>query len=109
MLRRCLSILLILALAATSFQRYFVYAGFELNHDYIAKNLCVNRNKPWLHCNGRCYFMQKLKQVQENEKKQANQDNLNRLEVSFFQSPVTFDFLKIHTGESTAAFGATYI
>ncbi|HVW98250.1 MAG TPA: hypothetical protein VHA56_19950 [Mucilaginibacter sp.] len=67
MLRRCVSILLIIAMTAASFQRFFAYAGFELNQDYIAKVLCVNRAKPWLHCDGKCYFMRKMKEVQQRE------------------------------------------
>lgn len=101
MFRRYIAIFLLFALFAASFQRYMVYAGFELNHSYIAKNLCVNHNKPWLHCDGKCYFMRKLKQAQDNEKKQAAQDNLNRLEVSFFQQPITFQFLNFTVEEPT--------
>lgn len=89
MFKRSLAILLLISLTAASFQRYFVYAGFELNKAYIAKNLCENRNKPWMHCNGHCYFMRKLKAAAESEKKQAEKDNLSRLEISFFQHPAS--------------------
>ncbi|WP_309333695.1 hypothetical protein [Mucilaginibacter sp.] len=95
MFKRLTSIVLLIALIASSFQRYMVYAGFELNHDYIAKNLCINRNRPWMHCNGKCYFMRKIAEAQENEKKQDAKDNLSRLEVSFFQDAVTFEFFKL--------------
>ncbi|HVW98251.1 MAG TPA: hypothetical protein VHA56_19955 [Mucilaginibacter sp.] len=91
MFKRCLAVLLILTLTAASFQRFFVYAGFKLNQDYISKNLCVNRNRPWMHCNGKCYFMRKIKAAQENEKKQADKDNFSRLEVSFFQHARVID------------------
>jgi hypothetical protein len=108
MFKRLTSILLLIALLASSFQRYMVYAGFELNHDYIAKNLCINRNRPWMHCNGHCYFMRKLKEAQDNEKKQAAQDNLNRLEVSFFQQPVSFTFLSFNIEEPIIVHFDTY-
>lgn len=70
-----------------------VHAGFELNQKYIAETLCINRSRPWMHCNGKCYFMKKIRQAEENEKKQEAKDHLNRLEVSFFQEP--FQFLSI--------------
>ncbi|MEX8547675.1 MAG: hypothetical protein V5804_08745 [Mucilaginibacter sp.] len=35
--------------------------------------------------------MKKVKQAEENEKKEAAKDNLNRLEISFFQEPFQFD------------------
>jgi hypothetical protein len=90
MLRRILAMGLIIALISASFSRFFAYAGFEANRGYISKVLCENRNRPWLHCNGKCYFMKKIKQAEENEKKHAAKDNLNRLEVSFFEQPFLF-------------------
>jgi len=74
---RITAICLLVAMISSSFSRFFVYAGFELNHKYIAANLCVNKGRPWMHCNGHCYFMRKIKEAQENEKKQdrANQQS----------------------------------
>lgn len=62
--------LLLCSLICSSFSRVFVYAGFELNQKYIASTLCENRNKPELHCNGKCYLAKKLKQAEEKERKQ---------------------------------------
>jgi hypothetical protein len=87
MLNRCLAILLLVGLISSNFSRVFVYAGFEANQSYIAKVLCVNRDKPWMHCNGRCYLMKKLKEATDKEKKQEEKENLNRLVISFFQEP----------------------
>lgn len=42
-----------------------------MNKDYIAQNLCVNKDKPWLHCNGKCFLMRK---IAEAEKKQQNEE-----------------------------------
>jgi hypothetical protein len=30
------------------------------NHQYIAKVLCENRDKAYLHCDGKCYLMRKM-------------------------------------------------
>lgn len=77
MLKKTIAICLLVAMISSNFSRFFVYAGFELNHKYIAANLCVNKGRPWMHCNGHCYFMRKIKEAQENEKKQerANQQS----------------------------------
>lgn len=32
-----------------------------MNKEYIAKNLCENRNRPKSHCNGKCHLMKLLK------------------------------------------------
>lgn len=92
MFNRFIAITLIVALVGANLSRFFVYAGFSANQKYIAQNLCINKNRPWLHCNGHCYFMKKVQQAEETEKKQAAQDNLNRLSVSFFQQPYSLNF-----------------
>ena len=92
MQNRFIAVCLLIALIGSGFSQFAVYAGFQLNQDYIAKNLCVNRNRPEMHCNGRCYLMSKLKQVTEKEKKQAARDNLNRMEISFLQRPQKIAF-----------------
>lgn len=85
MLNRFVGIIIIISLLGANLSRFVVYAGFSANQKYITDNFCVNKNRPWLHCNGHCYFMKKVQQAEENEKKHAAQDNLNRLSVSFFQ------------------------
>jgi hypothetical protein len=94
MLNRAIAYLLIFSLIATNFQRFVVFAGFEMNRNYIAANLCVNKNKPWLHCNGKCYFMRK---IHEAEQKQANDDRQsqkNLLQDSFY---TTVTVIKFHS------------
>lgn len=84
--------ILLAALVSSNCSRFLVYAGFESNQKYIAENLCANKNRPWLQCNGQCYLMKKIEQAEENEKKQQAKDNLSRIEISFFEAPFTFKF-----------------
>lgn len=49
--------------------RYMVMFEFYLNQEFVAKNLCVNRDKPQLHCNGKCHLK---KQLNEEEKRDQN-------------------------------------
>lgn len=85
MQKRLLALFLLAVMISANFSRFFAYAGFHANQKYIAENLCINKARPWLHCNGHCYFIKKVKQAAENEKKQGEKDNLKRLEISFFQ------------------------
>lgn len=62
-------ILLVLVMTQ-SFSHWFVVLAFNINRDYIAKNLCENRYRPKMHCNGNCVLMKKLK---EKEKEEQNQ------------------------------------
>ena len=94
MLNRVCILLLIVALFGDNFSRFFVYAGFELNRKYIAENLCVNRDKPWMHCNGKCYFMKKIKQAEEREKNNERQSQKNLFQLAFYSKPAP---IKFHT------------
>ena len=49
-----------------------VFPLFEyvVDKDYIAEFLCINKDKVELHCNGKCYLMQRLSE--QNEEKKQN-------------------------------------
>src|SRR5205085_1919482 len=40
---------------------------YYANRDFFAEVLCINKDKPALHCNGRCVLMQKLKAAAREE------------------------------------------
>ena len=69
-MNRYLTILLLFALLGSSFSRFAVYAAFDANQKYIAEQLCENKSRPEMHCNGKCYLMKKLKAAEEREKKE---------------------------------------
>ncbi len=84
---RIVAILLLITVISSSFSRFCIYAGFELNKSYIVKELCENRSRPAMHCDGKCYLMKKIKAAEDKEKERELKDNLNRLEISFFLAP----------------------
>jgi hypothetical protein len=49
----------IIFLFTQTFSKWLIVAEFRLNQDFIA-NLCINRSKPKMHCNGKCQLMKKL-------------------------------------------------
>lgn len=65
---------------------------YVVNYEYISKVLCENKDKPKMHCNGKCHLMKELAKNAENEKpissdkKIASQEH----EVLFFQELNTF-------------------
>lgn len=73
MFTKLLAHLLILASLSANCTQLFVYAGFTMNQQYIAAELCVNRDKPELNCKGKCYLMRKLKQAEQKEKAHENE------------------------------------
>src|SRR5438094_478409 len=60
--------ILLICLIAATFSQWLLIAGFDLNENYIAKELCVNKSNPHSHCNGHCYLSKQL----NNEEKQSN-------------------------------------
>lgn len=49
----------------------FPVVEYVMNYSYISKVLCVNRDRPMLHCNGKCHLMKELAKAAENEKPSA--------------------------------------
>src|ERR1700744_4970155 len=89
---KLIALLLIVAVISSSFSRVLMYAGFEMNQKYIAQNLCINKDRPWLHCNGHCYFMKKIQQAEEKEKSDNSQSQKNRLQETDVETIAKFYF-----------------
>lgn len=61
------SILLISSFLLQNVSKLIIVINFQINKDYIAKNLCINRNKPKSCCEGKCELK---KQLDEEDKKE---------------------------------------
>ncbi|QQD14414.1 hypothetical protein [Sphingobacterium sp. UDSM-2020] len=64
-MKRIISFLLLVSLAYQCLGSMGVFVWFESNRSYIAKELCENRARPQMHCNGQCVLMKKLKALEE--------------------------------------------
>ncbi|NHM04539.1 hypothetical protein [Flavobacterium celericrescens] len=61
---------------------------YIVNYDYISKELCINKDKPALKCNGKCHLMKQLAKVSDDEKPISNdkKDNSKQeVEILFYQ------------------------
>lgn len=67
-----------------------VYIDFKLNQDYIARVLCINRDKPEMKCNGHCILMQKLKKARQTEESQNKQENKKQNFETFCESLMVY-------------------
>jgi len=54
-----------------------VYLSYQLNKEYIATELCENKDRPELACNGQCVLMKKLQQIN----RQAQDEKTDKLMV----------------------------
>lgn len=69
-----------------------------MNRSYIAKELCENRSRPELNCNGKCVLKKKLQAAEEKERKQERENQRNRYQETLppvFELPTPFGIAKI--------------
>jgi hypothetical protein len=92
MFKPVVAILLICLIITANFTRLFIYAGYHVNQKYIAEKLCENRSKPWLHCNGRCYLMKKIKQAEEKERSAERQIQKSLFQEAYITTTFAFTF-----------------
>jgi hypothetical protein len=84
---------MITALMLPNFTKIGIFIDFKINQDFIAKVLCINREKPMSTCNGQCYLSKQLKKAEEQEEKQVPTNKKERFEVVYYYSKSFFDFL----------------
>lgn len=64
--------ILIFFLSFQSLLQLSIFTWYKINQDYIANELCINKNKPAMQCNGHCQLaleMDKTENRQESGKK----------------------------------------
>jgi hypothetical protein len=59
-LRKIVAIFVFLGVWLQAFHQLVIVAQYYANKDYIARNLCENRDKPKMHCDGKCCLKKKL-------------------------------------------------
>ena len=57
--------LLIVGIGFQSVGKLLVLAWYQVNKTYIAQKLCENRNKPKMHCNGKCQLRKKMQLLEQ--------------------------------------------
>ncbi|NML37091.1 hypothetical protein HHL17_07755 [Chitinophaga sp. G-6-1-13] len=70
-----------LGLLLQTFSKSLIVLQFRAQQSFIAQVLCENRNKPEMHCNGKCYLKKKLDRDASQDKN--SNSNKERYEVMF--------------------------
>ena len=86
------SILILLILLSKTAYGIFWQVNFRLNQREIIRMECENKNRPEMHCNGKCYLAKQLQKAEEqlDDKKQASSrslENLKWMETCLFACP----------------------
>lgn len=62
------------------------FLEYVINYDYIVKELCENKEKPALKCNGKCHLAKQLAKAAEDEKSTSSDKKQNvkqEIEIMF--------------------------
>lgn len=81
-LKRAIAVLFLLIWITQIAGRHIISVEFFLNQQFIAKNLCINRDKPWMHCDGKCQL--RKRQAEEDKRDQENPEHKADTAVSDF-------------------------
>jgi hypothetical protein len=68
--------------------QYLIVLEFKVNQHFIASVLCVNRDKPDMHCNGKCHLKKQLERDQQHNGATAKERN----EVVYINDLYAYDF-----------------
>ncbi|MBL7719261.1 MAG: hypothetical protein JNL72_10535 [Flavipsychrobacter sp.] len=99
-MRKSIAIIVSLCLLLQCAAQLGIIGMYRLNKDYIARNLCENRNKPKLKCNGKCQLNKQLKKANEQQEKESKQQ---QEEVALFTACVLPEVWALRSWPADAA------
>lgn len=67
-MKKIISIVLILSLGFQCMATLGLITMYQLNKAYISKELCENKNRPAMHCEGKCVLKKSLAHAENTEK-----------------------------------------
>lgn len=69
--------------------------NYAMNYDYIVAQFCENKDRPQMHCDGKCYLAKELAKESDHNDNNPLGQNTSKTEIGqivFFQNLVPFDF-----------------
>ncbi|MBA9078026.1 hypothetical protein [Rufibacter quisquiliarum] len=100
-MKRTVTILLLVVMLTQAFSRLFILLEYQANKDFITKFLCLNREKPQLQCNGKCYLMKKLRKAEQTENTSNQKRQKQKQEITlFYQSLASYPPAFAHKGSA---------
>lgn len=56
-----------------------LFLDYEIRKDFIIQNYCENKDRPELHCDGKCYLAKRIEAAQSEDEKQANDQFVSKV------------------------------
>jgi hypothetical protein len=97
LIKKITGAILFVSIAFKMFMAPLIFADYELRKDFIIKNYCINKSRPEMHCDGKCYLAKQLQKAEQEDQKQATGNFISKLlsfESEFKTNHFTNFFLK---------------
>jgi len=91
-LKNILAFLLAFTIGSQHCVQLGLFAWYNINKQAITEQLCVNKDKPELHCDGKCYLSKQLKKTEEGEKRTAL--NILKEKQEYVQKEYSLNLIK---------------
>lgn len=78
---RGLAIILLFGFLCQTISKLAIIINYQVNKEYIAQNLCVNKDEPESCCEGKCHLEKELKKADEAESTLPGSDIKEKLET----------------------------
>jgi hypothetical protein len=101
-----------------NFIKVGILIDFKINQDFIAEVFCINKDKPMLSCNGKCYLAEQLKKADAEKEKEKQAPSSKKLQLeliycytknsfTLFQYD-NFKYTKLNTNYENEKYSFTY-
>lgn len=72
-----------------NFNQFVIMLEYKINFSYITNVLCENRDKPDMHCNGKCHLRKQMEKDQQQERNGTS--GKEKSEVVYVNDLLSFD------------------
>ena len=99
--------ILILLIATQAFSKWVMVLEYQWNKEYIAQNLCENKAKPKLRCEGKCQLAKRLAAEENDSSSQTPSVKLKFQEIVYVIDNKTL--IKFTCGDVSTGSFTTYV
>lgn len=107
MFRYFLASILIISFTAQMLGGFVVEIDYHLRTASYADN-CVNKDKPMMHCNGKCQMVKKMQQEEKKDQQVPERKSLSGNDITLF-SKTSFATINLPVSFITPAIKSRYV
>ena len=110
-LKAIVAYMMAITVVLQSLSLLYVECEYNLNKAYVSKVLCVNRDKPQMHCDGKCFLKKELNRNADHQRNE--QSTTSSISLILFFEPLMQQFIfpaatVISQGQTVALLSAGY-